>query len=138
MTNTSQSNDDIFFSASPEALAEGVLKTSENTHVCLICYEGFETGRVYEIDGTLYEGARAAREHVRSVHGSTAIWLAGLNKRLTGLTDTQRLLLTCMQEGLDDKETASRMDISASTVRNHRFQMRERAQIGRASCMERV
>ena len=131
MTSTSQSNDDIFFSASPEALAEGVLKTSENTHVCLVCYEGFETGRVYEIDGTLYEGARAAREHVRSVHGSTAIWLAGLNKRLTGLTDTQRLLLTCMQEGLDDKETASRMDISASTVRNHRFQMRERARQAR-------
>lgn len=131
MNTTPRNNDDLFYSASPEELAEGVKKSGEASHVCLICYECFENGRVYDIDGTLYEGGRAAREHVQKVHGDTGLWLSGLDKRLTGLTDTQRLLLNCMQEGLDDKETAARMGISTSTVRNHRFQMRERARQAR-------
>ncbi len=120
-------HDNLFFSATPEELAEGVRKDkSTGIHTCLICYETFEEGCVYEQGGHLYQAERAAREHVVRIHGSTEKWLTGLDKRLTGLTDTQRLLFTCMMEGLDDKETASRMGIGPSTVRNHRFQMRER------------
>ncbi len=120
-------NDSLFFSASPEELAEGIrIDRETGVHTCLICYATFEEGRVYEMDGCLFQPERAAREHVASAHGSTEEWLTGLDKRLTGLTDTQRLLFTCMMEGLDDKETAARMGITTSTVRNHRFQMRER------------
>jgi len=119
--------DDLFFSASPDELARGFRSDPRTgVHTCLICYAQFEDGCVHEIEGRLYQGERAAREHVARVHGSVAAWLAGLNKRLTGLSDTQKLLLACMREGLDDKATAERMGIAASTVRNHRFQMRER------------
>ena len=119
--------DDLFFTASPDELARGIRSDARiSTHTCLICYAQFEEGCVYEIEGRLYQGERAAREHVACAHGSVAAWLAGLNKRLTGLSDTQRLLLECMRDGLDDKATAERMGIAASTVRNHRFQMRER------------
>jgi hypothetical protein len=120
-------NDNLFFSASPGELAEGVrTDAAAGLHTCLICYASFEDGRVYEIDGCQFSAGRASREHVRKVHGSTAKWLSSLDKRLTGLTDTQRLLFECMMDGLDDKDTASRMSIAPSTVRNHRFQMRER------------
>jgi len=124
-------SDDLFFSASPEELAKGVKTDAAGIHHCLICFATFQSGCVYDVAGTLYEGERAAREHVQHEHGDTGIWLADLNKRLTGLTDTQRLLLHCMREGLDDKQIAARMGISASTVRNHRFQMRERARQAR-------
>ena len=125
------SNDDLFFSASPEELAEGIKSDTAGIHHCLVCFETFQNGRVYDVGGILYEGARAAREHVRHNHGDTAGWLLELNKRLTGLTDTQKLLFHCILEGLDDKQTAARMGISASTVRNHRFQLRERARQAR-------
>ena len=120
-------NDNLFFAASPDELAEGVrTDQAAGLHTCLICYGTFEDGRIYEVESVPYEAGRASREHVKAVHGSTAKWLSSLDKRLTGLTDTQRLLFECMMEGLDDKDTASRMGITPSTVRNHRFQMRER------------
>jgi hypothetical protein len=120
-------NDNLFFSASPGELAEGIrTDAAAGLHTCLICYGTFDEGRVYEIDGCLYDAGRAARQHVKTAHGSTAKWLTSLDRRLTGLTDTQRLLLECMMDGLDDKDTAAQMGISPSTVRNHRFQMRER------------
>lgn len=120
-------NDNLFFAASPEELAEGFrTEPASGVHTCLICYQPFDQGRVYEIDGRHYDAEHAAGEHVKQVHGSTAKWLSSLDKRLTGLTDTQRLLMECMMDGLDDKDTAVRMGITPSTVRNHRFQMRER------------
>ncbi len=119
--------DDLFFSASPDELAAGIRSDIRTgAHTCLICHARFEEGCVHEIGGRLYHGERAACEHVARVHGSVAAWLTGLNKRLTGLSDTQKLLLACMRAGLDDKAIAERMGITASTVRNHRFQMRER------------
>lgn len=126
MKNHESDRDELFFAASPDELADGVKSTPDGRHVCLLCHTSFETGQVYPMDGKYFEGRRAASEHVTRAHGPVAHWLSGLDKRLSGLTDTQRELLACLLEGLDDKETASRLGISPSTVRNHRFQMRER------------
>ena len=122
-----KNNDALFFSATPEDLSKGFVYDKESaSHICLICYENFEDGRVYENEGKFYESHRFAVDHVRRVHGNPANWLMNLDKRLTGLSDIQKKLMACMLSGKDDKQTSEEMAITASTVRNHRFQLRER------------
>ena len=127
VNNTHALNDQLFFTASPEELSRGYRhdKHSE-TYTCLICYSNFEKGCIYTISEKNYDAEKAIKEHIALEHGSIGKWLVNLDKRLTGLTSTQKLLIECQMEGLDDKETAARMSISPSTVRNHRFQMKER------------
>lgn len=121
------SHDALFFSSSPAELACGQARDAATaSQVCLICGQRFEDGRIFEQDGALYEAQRAAAEHVRARHGQPATWLLGLDKRLTGLSETQRNLLSCLLAGKDDKTTARELGITPSTVRNHRFQLRER------------
>lgn len=120
-------SDALFFSASPQELARGwAFDGPSATHTCLICYERFEEGRIYEVGGSLCEASRAVRQHVQEGHGEVAQWLLGLDAKLTGLTETQQRLLTCLLCGNDDKETAHTLGIAPSTVRNHRFLLRER------------
>ncbi|MNE56602.1 hypothetical protein D3C80_1515220 [compost metagenome] len=54
-------------------------------------------------------------------------YLLGLDKKLTGLTDLQRNLVKAFHEGLGDQEIAKRYEVgSTSTIRNHRFTLREK------------
>jgi len=117
----------LFFTAAPADLARGLVHESDtSSYVCLICYERFEEGRIYDLGGRLFEARRAAEEHVRQKHGNPAAWLLELDKRLTGLSDTQKQLMSCLLAGKDDKTIARELGIAPSTVRNHRFQFRER------------
>lgn len=123
MTN----QDTRFFAASSEELARGWIQDPcSRSHICLICGEAFEEGRIHELEGRLYEAFRAAEKHVQLQHGHPSTWLLGLDRRLTGLTDTQRQLLSSLLTGKDDKTIARELGVTPSTVRNHRFQFRER------------
>ncbi|WP_246187923.1 DUF2087 domain-containing protein [Paenibacillus tengchongensis] len=54
-------------------------------------------------------------------------WLLGLDKKLTGLTALQKGLLNAFAGGQSDSEAAQALGIgSTSTVRNHRFTLREK------------
>lgn len=120
-------SDTLFFTASPTDLARGwIREEATGTRACLICGETFEEGRIHELEGRLYEASRAAEEHVRLRHGHPSGWLLELDRRLTGLSDTQKRLLSCLLAGKDDKTIAKELGITPSTVRNHRFQFRER------------
>lgn len=119
--------DTLFFAASSEDLARGRIQDAvSRSHICLICGEAFEEGRIHELDGGLYEAFRAAEKHVYLRHGHPSTWLLDLDRRLTGLTETQRQLLSSLLAGKDDKTIAKELGITPSTVRNHRFQFRER------------
>lgn len=53
--------------------------------------------------------------------------LLGMNKKQTGLTDLQKELMGLFYEGLSDSEVVKRLGGgSSSTIRNHRFTMREK------------
>lgn len=100
---------------------------------CLICGKSFEDGIVYQFDGSFFEAARAVREHVRLEHGSVFQHLVGLEKKYTGLTPHQAEVLDMMRQGLSDKEIVERTAAtSTATVRNLRFQMREREKQAKA------
>lgn len=95
--------------------------------VCLACGERFVKGIVYPQDGLLFEAGKYAQIHVQASHGSMFEFLLGLDKKLTGLTDLQKRLLQLYHAGMSDNEIVKELDGgSASTIRNHRFTLRER------------
>ena len=54
-------------------------------------------------------------------------YLSGLDKKLTGLTEHQNRLLQLFYQGMNDKEVQLELGIgSASTIRNHRFALKEK------------
>ena len=62
-------------------------------------------------------------------------YLLSLDKRLTGISEKQKLILLSLYKGLDDKEIAQTCAIgSSSTVRNHRYQLRQKEKQAKMFC----
>jgi hypothetical protein len=95
--------------------------------LCLACGEPFIKGVIYPLNGLLCEAEKFAQLHVADSHGSMFEFLLGLDKKLTGLTDLQKRLLQLFHAGMSDNEIVKELDGgSTSTIRNHRFTLRER------------
>lgn len=112
--------------ANLEELVKGYRET-EGSYVCLFCGSRFEKGMIYKDGEILYESERYARIHIEKEHGSVFECLVELDKRDTGLTDHQNSLLRLFYQGKNDTEIQKLMNIgSASTIRNHRFALKEK------------
>ncbi|HMM20986.1 MAG TPA: DUF2087 domain-containing protein [Selenomonadales bacterium] len=119
---------DLFWQASLEELKRGYLYSpATEEYICLACGARFVRGTVYPLGSALYEAGKMTELHVEQAHGSAFQFLLSLDKKLTGLTDHQRRLLELFHRGLTDGEIAKEADIgSTSTIRNHRFVLREK------------
>lgn len=115
-----------FLEATSMEMSVGCQKTGKGWE-CLICGEIFEDGMIYPLEEKLYDASRAVKEHVRQKHGSLFEYLIALDKKYTGLTPHQISVLGMMQRGLSDKEIVEHTTAtSTATIRNLRFQMKER------------
>lgn len=115
-----------FWNASIEQLKLGYVE-EEQGWVCLLCGRGVEKGIIYPDNGLLYEADRYIALHVEREHGSVFRYLTSLDKKLTGLTDHQSRLLQLFYQGKSDAEVQQETGIgSASTIRNHRFALKEK------------
>jgi hypothetical protein len=115
-----------FWNANLEELKRGYVQEG-NYYTCLLCGRRTETGIIYPQDGVLYEAERYMKLHIQDKHGSVFLYLIGLDKKLTGLTEHQNSLLKLFYEGKTDSEVQKEMGIgSASTIRNHRFALKEK------------
>lgn len=99
---------------------------SETDYTCLLCAKAFEKGVIYPHGDLLLEAYRAVEVHIAREHGSVFEYLLNLDKKHTGLSDVQQELMRSFQQGESDRDIAARLGISPSTVRNHRFKLRER------------
>jgi hypothetical protein len=119
---------ELFWNASIEEMKQGYVYDAENEeYICLACGERFEKGRIYVQADALYEAEKFTRLHINNQHTSMFDYLISLDKKLTGLTDLQRNLINLFKEGLSDNEIVKELDGgSASTIRNHRFTLREK------------
>jgi hypothetical protein len=117
-----------FWEAALDDLKRGYMFDEHSgAYVCLACGERFERGIIYPLDGAFYEAERFAQVHVDRAHGSAFGFLLGLDKKLTGLTDLQKKLLQLFHAGRSDSEVVKELGGgSTSTIRNHRFTLRER------------
>lgn len=119
---------EAFERASIGELSEGVMEDPE-THewVCMSCGKTFAPGEVFQADGRFWEARAAALLHVQREHGHQFLNLLKLMRQWKGVSDTQEHLFEAFFRGDDDASIAISLGINRSTVRNHRFRMKERA-----------
>ncbi|MGE8077573.1 DUF2087 domain-containing protein [Peribacillus loiseleuriae] len=95
--------------------------------MCLLCGKSIEKGIVYQDNGVFFEAERYMLQHIENTHQSVFDYMIDLDKKLTGLTDHQNRLLRLFYEGKSDAVVQKEMGIgSASTIRNHRFVLKEK------------
>lgn len=119
---------ELFWQASPAEVKQGYrYDEAGGVYICLICGQTFADGVVYRHGDLLYEARKYAAVHIAASHRSVFDFLLGLDKKLTGLTDHQKALLELFYAGRSDAEVAKELGTgSVSTVRNHRFALREK------------
>ena len=118
-----ESRNELFFSADTEELKKGC-RENDKEMKCLICGETYEKGVIFPFEGRYFDAGKRMKLHLEKEHGSMLHFL--LNSGLAGVSEIQSAILAAMAEGLSDKEIAARQQIAQSTVRNHRFKLREK------------
>lgn len=124
MTNVS----DLFWQSSLEEMKQGYVYNEQGDEfICLLCGKVLFNGIIYPYDGQLYEAKKFIQVHIKDSHRSSFYFLLDLDKKLTGLTDHQKTILELFYEGYDDNIVAKILNTgSTSTIRNHRFTLREK------------
>lgn len=117
---------EIFWNSSVEEIKRGYT-ANEKSFICLICGKDIEKGIIYPDNGVYFEAEKYIRYHLVKEHNSMFSFLLDLDKKYTGLTDLQKKLLNYFYKGLSDNEIIkSEEGGNASTIRNHRFSLREK------------
>lgn len=96
----------------------------DSGYECLFCGERFEEGEIFPIEGRFFEARRAVMLHVEKEHDKLE---AFLGSKYSAVTENQAQLLRLFRSGKSDKEIASSLEVSPSTVRHQRFTFREKA-----------
>ncbi len=118
---------DLFWQASLDDIKQGyAYQHDSDEYVCLICGRTFQNGVIYPSGGQLYEARKYVVLHISESHKSPFHFLLELDKKLTGLTDHQKEILNLFYEGQSDADVAKALGTATSTVRNHRFSLREK------------
>jgi hypothetical protein len=121
------SYNELFWSSDMKDLKKGYVESDQTGDVtCLLCGKVLEKGVIYQVEDQLLDAPRAMEEHIQQEHGSVFQSLLNMNKKITGLSPNQKEMLSLLYQGKSDNEIAKTMDIERSTVRNHRFKLREK------------
>ncbi len=101
-------------------------KDCKDSYLCTLCGKEFKKGLIFSIEDKLYDAFGAVNKHHISEHGYTVDYILNQETSLSGISDVQQQILKLMSEGKDDKTIAQILGIAQSTVRNHRFKLREK------------
>lgn len=100
----------------------------DNIYKCIFCDKSFEQGINYPHKEYFEDANHAIKRHIKENHGGTLNALLNYDKKDIGLSEIQTEIVRYFSNGLSDKDIATRMNLSSSTVRNHRFKLREKEQ----------
>jgi len=100
---------------------------TDNRYVCLSCGKGFENGIIYNIEGTLCVAEKAVSMHFRMEHGNVFENLINMDKKYTGISEVQKEILLSFYHGKSDDEISAELGTAKSTIRNHRFRLKEKS-----------
>ncbi|WP_085524219.1 DUF2087 domain-containing protein [Tuberibacillus sp. Marseille-P3662] len=120
-------DDKRFWQATIEELQQGfVYDPIHEAYNCLICNQSYIKGVIYPSGDMLYDAEKAVRHHIEHEHDSMLDYFLGMNKQYTSLTEHQQALIAYFREGLSDRDIAAKLGASPSTIRNHRFKLKEK------------
>ncbi|WP_410495697.1 DUF2087 domain-containing protein [Cellulosilyticum sp. ST5] len=115
----------LFENASNEELLRGY-KEGDQGYTCLLCGQYFSKGEIYSIHGKLFDAQKAVLLHIQEVHHSVLAYLLKMSPNTMGLSELQLELINLFASGLSDKEIANYLGVAGSTIRNHRYKLREK------------
>jgi hypothetical protein len=119
-------DEDKLLNASMQDMRRGYSEDPD-FYECLLCGKKIEKGIVWQQDEFFYEAEKFMDIHIKKTHVSVFDFLISLDKKITGLSDHQNKLLRLFHEGKSDVEIQKAIGVgSSSTVRNHRFALKER------------
>ncbi len=118
-------NLDLIWEASVDEITVGY-KESKEAYVCLFCGKVFKKGKIYQVEKELYDAYGAIRNHMISTHDCAATYFLKGKSTVIGISEIQQQILRLMAEGKEDRSIAKDLGIAHSTVRNHRFKLREK------------
>ena len=99
----------------------------EGEYRCAFCDATFTEDVVYPIEGQFLTAKGMMKHHMAAQHRSPFHQLLTLDKKVLGLSDVQIEMLQYFYEGLTDKDIVNESHVtSVSTVRQHRFKLREK------------
>ncbi len=117
---------ELFWKSSESDRKRGYSSIAEG-FICLLCGAVSERGVIYNNDGVLCDAEKNIILHIVREHGSVFEYIIGLDRRLTGLSEHQRSLMKLFYKGLGDAQIQKELRIgSASTIRQHRFALKEK------------
>lgn len=118
-------NNEEFWNATIDDIKNGYIQ-SDDSIKCLICGENFTIGKIYKIDSEFYEAKKAAEIHIGEKHNSMLQYLLNMNSSFTGISEVHREIINLFSQGLSDKEISNKLGVATSTIRNHRYKLREK------------
>ncbi|UOQ49902.1 DUF2087 domain-containing protein [Gracilibacillus caseinilyticus] len=115
-----------FWQASIQELKKGYIEEQDH-FTCLLCGTHIEKGVIYPHHDLLYDAKKYMRIHIEQSHQSVFDYLLKMDRKLTGITEHQKRLLQLFYLGKNDKEIQTELEIgSSSTIRHHRFALKEK------------
>lgn len=111
----------------PVEVLERGYEEDEKWFSCIFCKGEFQKGEVFQVGERFFDAKKRMELHIIDEHQSVFHALLSLDKKYTGLSDVQKEMLFLFYEGHEDKEVVKRSSAnSVSTIRQHRFKLREK------------
>ncbi|MGN7477474.1 DUF2087 domain-containing protein [Solibacillus silvestris] len=115
-----------FQNIAADMLSKGY-ELQDEAYKCLYCGHRYDLHEVFPHDNRFFTAEGMMKKHIESVHTSPFHALLALDKKVTGLTDVQIEMMQHFFEGKTDQEIVDASNLtSVSTVRQHRFKLREK------------
>lgn len=99
----------------------------DSAYKCLFCEQQYNMDEIFPHDKRFFTAEGMMKKHSESAHTSPFHALLALDKKVTGLSDVQIEMMQLFFEGKTDHEIVEASNLtSVSTVRQHRFKLREK------------
>jgi len=125
--------ENIIFDFPVESIARGYCyNEGTEEYICLFCLARFIKGVIYKEGNNFYEAEKFASVHIEKKHISVLKKLLEFDADALGVTARQKEALLMFADKKSDKEIADKMGCSESTIRQYRFNFREKERQARA------
>lgn len=99
----------------------------EDKYICEFCGCEFQKGEIFKIDDRYFDAGKMIKLHIQNEHPDMLQLLMNYDKKYTGLTETQKELLSMFSRGMSDSEISKKLGNAPATVRHQRFMFKEKA-----------